>query len=456
MRFAVLASWFFAYLAVAATAAEKPAEVETIIATPLKRGNPYSPFVAERIQFADGQRYSKWSVVFREARIVESVAVSVCGDGKTADENKFVDGVELFLDFDRQRFFIDGGKRTIEFKVNASARALTLLFNENTGLCLSRIQLGVRGGVRPPTVLAATVDGDSRIIDGALAGGGRLDDAATPASTRIDFLKTDLTVHGLRLWNGNQGPGNVFTSGGRAREIEIKIDGQLVKKAVLEDRRYDQVVEFSPTSLKRDLAVTVVSGYPGTVSTAPVIGELRLLGKDGVIAPVDRGVLKVASDVSGAAAEQLERILDHELRVDEKGDVWRFRFRSDGTFFARVFLDRVRSAREWSVLGHWTPVVSAPKTKASGARFLKLRLVGMQLAGPMLADSLPCAILCFDEQTGRTPASRGTDERQKPVDDVVEVQPDGPSHFFIRNRTIGNQRTLPFRDLKVRIHSLYE
>jgi hypothetical protein len=95
------------------------------------------------------------------------------------------------------------------------------------------------------------------------------------------------------------------------------------------------------------------------------------------------------------------------------------------------------------------PVTNSETAKLAG---LGLSLVGTKIASAESLDSLPCAYQCFANTEDRRPAN----SREQPVSEQIELQREGRAHFFIRNRTDQEKRTIEFSDLKVRIHSLYD
>lgn len=423
--------------------------IETVMTTPLRTGTGYSPLLREKLEFAEGQQHSKWSIAFEESIGVEAVEVEVCDPAKPLE-----DGVELFVDFDQRRLFVDGGVATATFPVGGRARLLTLHFQESSAVCIQEIRIKSATGWERPNLLPVNLKkGDARVIDGWWSGA----DGATKPGFELNVASAEakpLALKGLKVWNGNQGPGEVFTQSGRAREIEVKIDGVSVKKTTLEDRRFDQIVELPETPISKSIEVVVLSNYPGTdgdLGSAGALGEVRLISTSGVVVPLLSEGSKVAL-VDPFKQVGLDRILDKELRVEEKGDLWRLRIRSDGTFFARVFRESVRTARSWSAMGQWR--VQGRKTVKSPA--IKLRLTGVQISSAEAIDSIPCGTRCFANQLERGPASRSDGDKESLVSETVEIQADGRSHFFVRNRTNSEKRTLQFRDLKVRIHSLYD
>lgn len=471
-----------------------PARVITAMSTPLRSGHPVlfllsgepgADPIETRLQFPADQRYSKWSVIFDSPLQIEQVEVETCAGTKP-----FSDGVELFVDLNEKRLFIDGGKKTAKFKLKSSVRALTLGFLESQGLCLGKISLQTTSEWLRPRTIAAT--GHRVIADGSL--GISLRTIGEGEKTKFlgesraerkpgEWMLTwqnPLIVESVRVWNGNQNPGENFNDVDRVKDIEIRTDGGKPMHATLEDRRHPQQLELGGAHPIRTLELKSVSSYPGNIVGEPNLAEVQLSAGGENWIPV-----VVASETNSGESLQATVIrdrgygdvLDRELRADDRGQTWKFRIRSDGTFFARVFMDKARVAKAWSVTGAWNLLdrivvpasapssiakalsksfaktsVKAGPTAAAPVSGLGLSLVGVKIASAEALDSLPCGSNCFSGAVTRAP----TDSREQPVSEQIELQREGRSIFLIRNRTDQEKRTLEFADLKVRVHSLFD
>jgi hypothetical protein len=468
--------------------------VVTAMSTPLKSGHPISflngsadigvdDALAARLQFPADQKYSKWSVIFDAPIRVESVQVQTCEGSKP-----FADGVELYVDYNEKRIYSDGGRKTVKFNVKSSARALTLNFLESAGLCLARISIqSPTEWLRPRTLES---EGSPAIADGSLGvalrttGEGK---KLKPIGNRKLgewnlHWPNPLIVESLRIWNGDQNVGDAFEFSDRVRELEIRADGGKPQRVTLADRRDAQQIELKEPHEIRSLDLKAISSYPGRQTTEPLLAEIQLSAGGENWFPIisAKSSSLVDQGESAEAAVVRERgygdVLDRELRLSERGDVWKFRFRSDGTFFARIFVEKTRTARGWSVTGTWRlgeKPATKPQAKVSASRSilrafgksnhgdesssenipgLVLNLNGTKVATSDANDSLPCANHCFPLIGARIPNS----QRDLPVDEHVELQRERRSKFILRNRTEPENRTLEFADLKLRIHSLYD
>jgi hypothetical protein len=469
--------------------------VVTAMSTPLKSGHPIlflngsgdagaDPLEA-RLQFPADQKYSKWSVIFDFPIRVETVQVKTCEGSKP-----FADGVELFVDYNEKRIYSDGGRRVVNFNVKADARALTLNFLESAGLCLESIKIqSPTEWLRPRTVEAK---GSSVIADGSLGMGTRtiVNGGKTKVvgdrkqgEWRLEW-ENPLIVDGLRIWNGDQSVGDAFDASDRVRELDIRADGGKPQRVTLADRRDVQQVDLKEAQEIRSLDLKSISTFPGKTQTEPLLAEIQLTaaGENWIPIVVAKSSSPVDWGESAEAAQVRERgyadVLDHELRLEDRGDVWKFRFRSDGTFFARIFVEKTRTARGWSVSGTWRllekPLAKSQSksslasknllhafAKSNGAEVasneppisgLAMRLNGIKMATSEPNDSLPCANHCFPMLGARVANS----QRDLPVSEQVELQRERRALFILRNRTEPENRTLEFGDLKLRIHSLYD
>lgn len=457
-----------------------PGRVLTAISTPLAEGHPILVLqsssreeIKTGIRFDVGQRYSKWSVVFEDKVRVDEIEITSCPDTKG-----FEDGVELFVNFDEKRFFVDGGRMKVRFQPRTEFRIMTLSFLETEGLCLQSIALrtgGVATSLFVPEVVKAS--GDWRL------GNGRIGTSSPPmklGGKKSDgwqlSWERDLIVEGLRIWNGNQHLGEGFLETARVRELVIKANAGIKSlpsetvRVNLDDRRGYQKIDFKKPLPLRSLELATVETYEGSAFKEPVLGEVQLLGGGIAWVPWVQGDLKstdgLEPNMKAIRASGLQDVLDRELRIEGKTEVWKFRFRSDGTVAAQVFTDRARTARRWTFLGSWTPAIvpSEPSggTKQSGmfARVqakstppqgFGLRVVGVRFSSADFADSVPCGNQCISSNDGRGPSTI----RELPVNEILEIQRESKTFFYLRNRTPVEDRTLDFSDLKLRVHSLY-
>ncbi len=463
----------------------KLARVVTAMSTPLRSGHPIlflngsangastAESLESRLLFPADQRYSKWSVIFDSPIRVETVEVQTCDGTKP-----FADGVELYVDYSEKRLYRDGGRNTVKFVVKSDARALTLGFLESSGLCLSRVTIKSTPGWLRPQTLKAT--GSEVIADGSIGLGPRtifdgkkrrIVGDRKPGEWQLQW-ENPLIVESLRIWNGNQNHGDVFEAGDRVREIEIQTDVSKAQRSTLADRRDSQLIELNDVREIRRIEMKSISTYAGKLSSEPLLGEVQFSagGENWIpIVPVAlSSPLGVGESAESAQIRELGYgdVLDRELRIAERGDIWKFRLRSDGTFFARIFIDKARTARGWSVTGTWRlgspgakPATANKdkdkdkKTDAKGSALgLALSLTGTKMSTAEASDSLPCANRCFPSVGSRIPNS----VRELPVSEQVELQREGRSRFILRNRTSAENRTMEFEDLKLRIHSLFD
>lgn len=454
--------------------------VLTAISTPLAEGHPMQVLqssqreeISTSMRFESGQRYSKWSVVFEDKVRIDEVEVVTCPDTKG-----FEDGVELFVNFDEKRHFADGGRRKIKFQPRSDARVLTLSFLETEGLCVQSIAL--RTGGKSTSLFvpeAIQANGDWRL------GNGRLGTFSPPLKLKGKkpdawelSWERDLIVDGLRIWNGNQHLGEGFLDSGRVRELIIKANAGIkthpseTVRVNLDDRRGFQKIDFKKPLPLRSLELAAIEKYDGSTHQEPVLGEVQLLAGGLAWIPWVPGDLKSTDgqepNLQAIRAAGFQEILDRELRIEGKSEVWKFRFRSDGTVAAQVFTDRARTARKWTFLGSWSPATvphggtSSPKqsgmfarvqAKSTPAQSFGLRVVGVRFSSADFADSVPCGNQCFSSTDGRGPSTI----RELPVNEILEIQRDSKTFFYLRNRTPSEERTLDFSDLKLRVHSLY-
>lgn len=458
-----------------------PGRVLTAISTPLVDGHPMLILQSDQreeiktgMRFDPVSRYSKWSVVFEDNVRIDEVEVTSCPETKG-----FEDGVELFLNFDEKRFFVDGGRKKVKFLPRTEVRVLTLSFLETEGLCLQSIAFKTDG--KPTSLLvpeAVIANGDWRLGDGRIGTFSpqlKLKGKKKQGTWELDWER-DLIVEGLRIWNGNQHLGEGFLDSARVHELVIKANPGIkalpseTMRVTLDDRRGFQKIDFKKALPLRSLEFAALEKYDGSITQEPVLGEVQLLAGGLAWVPWVSGELKstegLEPNLQTIRTAGFQDILDRELRIEGKSEVWKFRFRSDGTVAAQVFTDRARTARKWTFLGSWSPaavpVVPASQIKQSGilarvqakatpTQGLGLRVVGVRFSSADFADSVPCGNQCFSSSDGRGPSTI----RELPVNEILEIQRESKTFFYLRNRTPADQRTLDFSDLKLRVHSLY-
>ncbi len=457
-----------------------PGRVMTAMSTPLSEGHPLLVLQSDQreeirtgIRFEAGQRYSKWSVVFEDKVRIDEIEITSCPKTKG-----FEDGVELFLNFDEKRLFADGGRMKVKFQPRNEFRVLTLSFLETEGLCLESIVFNTGGKLTslfiPETVIAK---GDWRLGDGRI---GTFSPPLKLNGSKSDTWdlswERDLIVEGLRIWNGSQHLGEGFLDSARVRELVIKTNAGIKSlpsetlRVNLDDRRGFQKIDFKKPLPLRSLSLSTVEKYDGGKSQDPILGEVQLLGGGLAWIPWVPGDLRstdgLEPNLLAIRSAGFQDILDRELRIEGKTEVWKFRFRSDGTVAAQVFTDRARTARRWTFIGSWTPtmipvearppekqdgIFTRVQAKATPTPGFGLRVVGVRFASADFADSVPCGNQCFSSIDGRGPSSI----RELPVNEILEIQRDSKTFFYLRNRTASEERTLDFSDLKLRVHSLY-
>ncbi|HVK60592.1 MAG TPA: hypothetical protein VM432_03535 [Bdellovibrionales bacterium] len=150
------------------------------------------------------------------------------------------------------------------------------------------------------------------------------------------------------------------------------------------------------------------------------------------------GAKASAASIEPSSTEVLRSVIDREYTNKEKTELWRYRFRSDGTFFVRGFADEMNDSREFSALGTYK-IVSSSKKKA------KFELEGMRYSTPQPWDGLVCTKECGMQEIPGTP-----------VKESVEIEHASGGALFVRNRNDRSSRTLPFSDLKIRASTLRE
>lgn len=510
----LLAGWAEPSLAQQARVPSVPVSVQnrilTAMSTTLSSGHPLLVVAGTRqtqaLKFFESQRYSKWSVLFEAPVRIDEVRVETCDPKRGFD-----DGVELFLGLDDTRLFVDGGRSTITFTLPKSrnrnlVRALTLGFLESQGVCLKSVSFFTDGkptDLIVPEVLNArgwTELGDGRID---------FDGPTLPHGQRTE-LKWDhnLIVDGLRVWNGNQASGDRYLEAPRARTLEVAVLDEKGKergekqKWSLEDRRGFQRLEWVQPETARGLRLDVREIFPkiGSLNgTKKSLSEVQLLAGGTVWVPGIRDTSAAGEVANPMALRRLEdfkargfdEILDRELRTEtvqgrkssKNSEIWQFRFRTDGTVAAKVFTDRARTAKTWTFLGTWdlvtaeefpVPALSVgPTREATPSKPNKrrkslltkyresaaplvgvgVRVVGVRYATPEFADSLPCGNQCFSSNTERGPATA----RELPVNEYLEIQQaESKNQFYLRNRSLKEDRTLDFNDLKLRLHTVLD
>lgn len=412
-------------------------------------------------------------------------------------DGAFHDGVEAYIDFDRRKLFVEGGKTILTIATGGTPlTSISVNFRQSASSCVKRARFIGPGDqdldVRCPIVMAADVvmvpvapgsmptrgtatavtstSAPSASSVSALASkrspspvslfGGREWRSGSPlhlfdsrpetfwsaplkdAAFSISFESAQ-EIHGLRVWNGDGANELAFRMEGRAESLMIKGDDGFSETHPLTDQASVQEFRFQKPMRSKHLVVRVTGTADGRVA----LSEMRLLGPSGPITiPVEKGRLEIESNhLSEFSKSGLDEVLDRELvSVDSETDGdenggWIFRFRADGGFYIRGLSDDERTSRTFYANGFFGLISS---TKDS----LKLRASGVRRTSVLAPDAEACEAAC-----GAVDTAQGT-----MFTELIELERSAKGTIMVRNRTPKRAKVLPFRDLRVRRLSQHE
>lgn len=429
----------------------RPPQVELAYTTPTSKGDAWGPLWGESVQFPKEQRHSKLVYLFDRALQLRSIRIESCRE-------EFVDTAEVWLDHMRKSEVLEGGRSKLIWNLENTSekvQSISLGFRESHGVCLSKVEFVTDPPLQMPKWVRLNQDSVGPWADGVPMAEGP-DRGMLSLSEEVEF-------DGIRIWVGDHLPMEAWSSGGRPNEVELRVPGVKIPIVIpLRETRFAQEFRFadlvagnSPwaTGVKARQITLSLRGVQSGTSEQPLarnrarISEVQLMSRSSVTPIVLRSDrIQEPDDVKAWRAVDFAKILDRELKSDEKeGDeaTWRFRFRSDGTFFA--------ANAAWSSQGRWR-VLGQPSSDG-----LKLELKGGKWRTPRPSDSVPCASRChpLDQQRGIASQLR-TQAGELSVNEVVEIQKFNRARWIIRNRQALASRSLDFADVRLRVNSLLD
>ncbi len=355
----------------------------------------------------------KLSIVFDRPVAVKKIQLDSCSPFDWSD------GIEVFSSPGNNRFFIEGGRRSLVTKLNSSGdvEAIAIVFGRNADLCLKGLKFFGAGDVMIPFAALSNT-----VVKFNGAGGARLFDAHPETLTAIEdplhltFSET-LTFDRAIVWTGGTA---LF-----AHALKLTSEKGWSETLPLRNAVSEQEIIFKKPFVGKELTIQAPD--------AGEISEMRFALKTKVQSFEHESSTLIADDLKAKFADAgFEKVLDTKW-VTSDDDKWTFLFRSDGTFFVHGFNDDTKQAREYSALGSFT-LVRQEKNK------IRMRINGVRFPTGVAWDGVSCPFACGSE--------RSVDRSTSVVDSVV-LEKANEGSIMVRNRTPRPQRTITFGDLRI-------
>lgn len=355
----------------------------------------------------------KLSLVFNKPIDLKRVQIESCAA-------EWSDGIEVFTSPGQGRSFVEGGRKILDSKLNATANieSISFVFGRSQNLCLKNLRLFGTGDValdlKSPSTLFVKTSGArvDRLFDSHPETQVAIEDSFTIKFSEV--VKFDRAI----VWTGGSG---LF-----AHALKLKGEGGWGETLPLRNSSSGQEIIFKKP----------FSGQSMTVQApdAGEIGELRFALATKVEAMRhDTPTTENELIRQKFAAAGFETLLDSRWTTTDE-DKWTFLFRSDGTFFVRGFNDDLKQARDYSAVGSFA-LLQDDRAK------LRLRINGVRFPTGLSWDGVSCPFAC---------GSEGLFESSTSVMDSIVIEKSGEGSIIVRNRTPRAQRTITFGDLKLR------
>jgi hypothetical protein len=362
-------------------------------------------------------QFAKLDLRFTAPVTLNKVEVQSCG-------TSYADGADLYVNFDEQVAFAEGGKPILTFTPSVNlpsvqARALTFNFRYNKEVCVSAIRLLQDG--KPIKISVPFLDEKGKAGTTALHD-GRLDTTwaadETGGSVVVKF-ENEVRIKQIRVWNGDQRTTSKFQALPRVKSL-LFFGEESKGTAELKDLKGMQTIDLSDTVKGKSIRIAVDSAYGGKPENARLT-ELQI-GKSGEFYQMDIAQISHANaDARKSAFKSagLEGILDRNLSMNDDNENWSVRVRSDGTFFMRGKSENLKRARTFTFLGTYS-------IQESNKKNVRIKIVGI-LSNPIHEqDSSTCARDCGDNPGPQSMELTDEISFGRGKDGIVFVRDEGP------------------------------
>ncbi len=362
-------------------------------------------------------QFAKLDLRFTAPVTLNKVEVQSCGPS-------YADGADLYVNFDEQVAFAEGGKPVLSFSPGANlpgvqARSLTFNFRYNKEVCVSAIRLLNEGKalkIAVPFVDEKGHAGITSLHDGRLDTPWSADETGGSVVVKFD---TDVRIKQIRVWNGDQRTTTKFQAVPRVKTLTF-FGEESKGTAVLKDLKGMQTIDLSDTVKGKSIRIAVEEAFGGKVEVAR-LSELQI-GKSNEFYQMDiTQVAQANADARKSAFKvaRLDGILDRNLGVADDNEKWSVRVRSDGTFFMRGKSENLDRARTFTFLGSYT-------VQESNKKNVRIKIVGVMSNQVHEQDSSTCARDCADNPGPQS--AELTDEISfgRGKDGIIFVRDEGP------------------------------
>jgi hypothetical protein len=362
-------------------------------------------------------QFAKLDLRFSSPIALNKVEVQSCG-------TSFADGADLYVNFDEQVAFAEGGKPVLSFSPGANlpsvqARSLTFNFRYNKEVCVSAIRLLSEG--KPLKITVPFLDEKGRAGTISLHD-GRLDTTWAPDETGgsvVVKFDNEVRIKQIRVWNGDQRTTAKFQAVPRAKTLSF-FGEESKGTAELKDLKGMQTIDLSDTVKGKSIRVAVEAAYGGKVESARLT-ELQL-GKSGEFYQMDiTQIAQANADARKSAfkSARLEGILDRNLIMADDNENWSVRVRTDGTFFMRGKSENLKRARTFTFLGTYT-------IQESNKKNVRVKIVGVLSNQIHEQDSSTCARDCADNPGPQSMELNDEISFGRGKDGIIFVRDEGP------------------------------
>lgn len=377
-------------------------------------------------------QFTKFELRFRAPVELSRAEIHGC-------DSQVFEGAEVYLDFDRRQVRTEGGKSKLVFALTApgvkdALSSLAFNLRYNSGVCISAVKFfngDVEVHVTAP-VLAATVSAaPATLFDSRLDTAWRSEVGRTQSEV---VFEGEVNITGMRVWTGDQRSRDTFKARPRAKVLLVSGDNGFKETVQLADRIGAQSVALLQAYHGRVIRVRVEDAFGGPVADA-TISEIQFTSGRNHISPDVTGPLRVAADMRrmGFQEAKLSEVLDRTMILDEEGDRWIVRLRSDGTLFVRGNSDNLLESRQFSFLGQY--VIEGAKQYG-----LRLRVNGYRVPSHMDLDGSNCGRGCGEESDGLTF-----------VEDVLSIRRPKARSIFISSEKPKRSTLFGIRSLRMKV-----
>jgi hypothetical protein len=459
-----------------AFAAEAPIEegpelpLSMMTATSIKGELPFVLFTGGKFQPDPAAEFVKVHMHLDRPSQVTRVEVDSC--------STFRSHVLFYFNFDERLAWSDAaGEKTAWAETRDDAQfqpfkagsmkvsSITMNFRDNHPLCLSEVRL-YNGRKKFRVIVPKIVSGSAK-ASSTLSPSDSYDvmnlfdsryEYAWSSNAKAEGVTLDFnfdepqTITQLRIWNGYQRTSSHCYSNGRLKQAKLEGEGYSETFQVA-DEMGSQIIELKKPFKGKALRLTTLAGYAGKKYQDLVISELRFFNGSEwfLLSPLARAQEIARRNRTAFSVAGLEAMVNRNFRShanDATGEAssatenWTFRFREDGSFYARgsKWSEDSGSGANYSALGNY-------EIKETGTGGIELRLFGSLRKVKLDEGDLDC------NGCGRNCNSPGVEAKEGRIfQDFVKIEKTKDGRAKITNVSKGSA-VLTFRPTQLEAFS---